>query len=66
MSVKLSTFPTFLNEFYFPFLNNLIMSANFWKINYDESEDPEQCLIYLHSVLPEPSTNWMTLVHSFL
>ena len=42
------------------------MSANFWKINYDESEDPEQCLIYLHSVLPEPSTNWMTLVHSFL
>ena len=42
------------------------MSANFWKINYGESEDPEQYLIYLLSVLPEPSTNWMTFVHSFL
>ena len=42
------------------------MSANFWKINYGESEDPEQNLIYLHSVLPAASTDWMTFVHSFL
>ena len=33
------------------------MSANFWKINYGESEDPEQNLIYLHSVLPAASTS---------